>query len=126
MTDELRDKFYGTTIDQRIDQTCVELQRDAVGLWQIVSFGREGFNLSSDALPDYVRRHVLALLARGAGPVVAKETGKSGWKLVHYGNDSSETAEAIIKEWLEEGAKSDAGGVWFALPHIYDPPPKRS
>jgi hypothetical protein len=60
MSGELRDKFYGSTIDERLMQVPNELAIDAVGLWQIVSFGRQGFDLSGEPLNEYVRRHILA------------------------------------------------------------------
>jgi len=61
----MRGKFYGSTIDERLSQVPNELAIDAVGLWQIVSFGRQGFDLSGEPLTDYVRRHILALLGKG-------------------------------------------------------------
>lgn len=51
---ELRDRFFGNTIEERVRSVPAEIAVDAVGLWQIVSFGREGFGLDGDALVDYV------------------------------------------------------------------------
>ena len=47
---EKRDRFYGDTVEERITKVAAELARDAIGLWQIVSFGREGFALSGAEL----------------------------------------------------------------------------
>jgi hypothetical protein len=80
MSGELRDKFYGSTIEERLSQVPNELAIDAIGLWQIVSFGRQGFDLSGEPLTDYVRRHILALLGKGAKPVIGARDGVHlGW-----------------------------------------------
>jgi hypothetical protein len=119
MKKELRDKFYGSTIEERLAQVPAELAIDAVGLWQVVSFGREGFNLSGSELVDYVRRHILALLAKGAKAVVGARDNVHYWVLVDYGRNPDEIADAIISEWLASGREPGPGDVWFALPHIY-------
>jgi hypothetical protein len=120
MEKELRDKFYGDTIEERIKKVPAELVIDAVGLWQIVSFGREGFGLSGDKLVDYVRRHLFALFAKGARPVRGALDGVHIWTLVNYGETPEEMADAIINEWQNSGRDPDVGSVWFALPHIYN------
>jgi hypothetical protein len=120
MKKELRDKFYGSTIEERLAQVPGELAIDAVGLWQIVSFGRQGFNLSGPELVDYVRRHILALLAKGAKPVVGARDNIHYWVLVDYGRTPDDIADAIVREWLSSGREPDPGDVWFALPHIYE------
>jgi hypothetical protein len=119
MSNELRDKFYGYTIEERLARVPGELQIDAVGLWQIVSFGRQGFDLSGEALADYTRRNILALLDKGAKPVVAVANAIHGrvWLPVDYGNAQDQIANAIIREWLEEGVEPNFR-VWFALPHL--------
>ena len=118
MSNELRDKFYGHTIEERIALVPGELQIDAVGLWQIVSFGRQGFDLSGEVLADYLRRNILALLDNGAKPVVAVANAihGRGWLPVDYGNTPDQIANAIIQEWLEEELEPNFR-VWFALPH---------
>jgi hypothetical protein len=120
MTNELRDRFFGETIEQRLRDVTAELEIDAVGLWQIASFGEDGFGLSAEALTDYVRRHILVLLAAGAKPVVGRRHGPRYWLVVDYGSKPDEIAEAIIRDWKLGGCEADPGGVWFALPHIYE------
>lgn len=120
MTKERRDKYYGTTIEERIAQVPEELDIDAVGLWQIVPFGREGFGLAGDELDDYVRRHILALLAKGAKPVVGATDDIHYWTLVDYGRTPDEIADAIIAEWHAMGRDPNPGDVWFAIPDIYE------
>jgi hypothetical protein len=87
VTDLLRDKFYGNTVEEWIDKVPAELSVDAVGLWQIVSFGREGFGLAGKELTEYVRRSLVALFAKGAMPVTGATDGIHIWTLVNYGND---------------------------------------
>jgi hypothetical protein len=121
MSGELRDKFYGIPIEEWIARVPAELEIDAVGLWQVVSFGREGFGLSDEPLTDYVRRSILALLAKGAKPVRGVTIGSRGWRVVDYGEKPEDIADAIIREWRLAGQDPTHGDLWFALPHIYDP-----
>ena len=79
MKKELRDKFYGQTVEEWIEKIPGELPIDAVGLWQIVPFAREGFGLSGEELLDVVRRSITALLAKGAVPVVGAMDGVHFW-----------------------------------------------
>ncbi len=119
MTNELGDRYYGQTIEEWIARIPGELAVDAVGLWQVVSIGRQGFDLSGEALTEHVRRAMLALLAEGAKPVigVANAVHGRGWLPVDYGSTPDEVADAIITEWLDE--KEEASfRVWFALPHL--------
>lgn len=61
MSTILRDKFFGNTVEEWIDKVPGELSVDAVGLWQIVSVGCEGFGLSGSLLVDFVRQSILTL-----------------------------------------------------------------
>jgi hypothetical protein len=120
LKNELRDKYYGNTVQEWIEKVPGELLVDAVGLWQIVSFGREGFGLSGDELVDYVRQNLFALFAKGAKPVQGALDNIHPWTLVDYGKTAEQMADAIINEWRNSGRDPDVGGVWFALPHIYE------
>jgi hypothetical protein len=120
MIRELRHRFYGTTVEEWIEKVPGELSRDAVALWQIVSSGRDGFGLSGDELVDYVRRNLFALFKKGAKPVMGALDNVHIWMLMSYGETPVEMADAIIGEWLNSGRDPDVGGVWFALPHVYE------
>jgi len=120
MTQEPRDKFYGYTIGEWISKIPNELAADAVGLWQIVSFGRDGFGLSGPALVGYVRKSLFALLASGARPGVGALDGEHIWITVDYGNTAENVCDSIIAEWIASGRDPNEGDVWFALPHIYN------
>ncbi|MFL4991377.1 MAG: hypothetical protein ACJ8CF_12145 [Microvirga sp.] len=101
-----------------IVQVANELPIDAVGMWQIVPGGHNGFDLEGDALTDYVRRYVVELLSRGAVPVFGGgPDGPHDWIVQRqYGSRPEEIIENVIREWLANGAQDeDPGGLWFAL-----------
>jgi hypothetical protein len=120
MRSGLRHKIYGTPIEEWIASVPNELPIDAVGLWQIVPAGREGFELSGQELIDFVRLNLLALLEKGALPVTGAVDSVHFWTLVPYGETPNEIADAVIAEWIASGREPDVGGVWFALPHVYE------
>jgi hypothetical protein len=120
MKKELRDKFYGQTVEEWIEKLPGELPIDAVGLWQVASFAREGFGLSGEELITVVRQGIAGLLAKGAVPVVGAMDDIHVWVRVNYGDTAGEISEAIITEWRNSGREPDVGDVWFALPHILE------
>jgi hypothetical protein len=120
MKSNLRDRYYGNTVEEWISKVPGELPIDAVGFWQIVSFARQGFGLSGDELVEAVRKALLALFEKGAKPVTGANDGIHYWIPVNYGDTAKEMADIIIREWLGSGRELDAGGIWFALPHIYE------
>ena len=118
---DIRHKIHGHTIAEHIRLVPGELPVDAVGLWQIIPAGRIGFGLSGDELTEFVRLCVLALLERGAKPVVGGGGTKYAWIFQpHYGESNEEITDAVVSEWLAAGASDcDPGGLWFALPSPY-------
>lgn len=112
------DKFFGKTVLEYIQTVPGELPVDAVGLWQMIPMGRQGFGLSGDDLTEFVQRCVLALLEKGAKPVMGGAGTQYDWTLQpQYGETNEEIASAVVSEWLASGAgDSDPGGLWFALP----------
>jgi len=93
-----------------------ELADDAVGLWQIIPAGREDFGLDGAELVDFVRRHIHALLKKGALPVKGIKEGDKYWTVQYqYGANSEEIVSNIIAEWLASGQDPDVDGIWFAL-----------
>lgn len=100
MSDELRHKNTGEPLSLVISQYPGELDRDAVGIWQIVPGGRADFGLSGEALDDYVRRAIFALVEAGAVPV--RMVADSGYEWVYqpqYGRSPAEIADNVIAEW---------------------------
>ncbi len=89
-------------------------------MWVIVDDGRRLFGLEGEALASYIRKSIYALMDAGFKPVIG--IGKNQWKLqVQYGSNKQEVAEAVIQEWLREGAPTPKPwtGLWFGLPRHY-------
>jgi hypothetical protein len=118
---DAKHKLYGHTVAEHIRTVPDELPVDAVGLWQIVPAGRDGFDLRGSELAEFVHRCVLALLERGAKPVVGGGGNEYDWILQpQYGEANEEVANAIVNEWIALGSVDpDPGGLWFALPSPY-------
>src|SRR5690242_16822576 len=104
MREEPRHKYYGDTLSDYIVQVANELPIDAVGMWQIVPGGRNGFGLEGEALTDYVRRCIAELLSRGAVPVMGGgDTGYYWIAQPQYGSKPDEIIENVVREWLANG-----------------------
>ena len=100
MTSEPRHRTYGYTASEAISFFPGELPIDAVGLWQIVPSGRDGFGLRGAVLDDFVRRGILALLNAGAVPVRHIPGSAYEWDIQRqYGTTHAEIASAILAEW---------------------------
>lgn len=92
-----------------------------VGLWGIVDRGRKSFGLEGEELADFVRRCIYALIDAGAKPVVGGNKPDQ-WELqVQYGSNRWEITQAVVAEWLQQGAPTPEPwtGVWFGLPWSY-------
>jgi hypothetical protein len=111
------------TIGEYIRCVDGELPIDAVGLWQIIPYGREGFELLNDELVEFTKLCILSLLNRGAVPVLGGRKSHYEWIYQpQYGKIKDEIINSIINEWLNDGAKDpDPGGLWFALPSLEFP-----
>ena len=118
---QAKDRFFGQTVSEYIHTVSGELPSDAVGLWQIVSAGRQGFELIGDDLSEFVRRCVFALLTHGAKPVIGGGGTNYDWIIQpQYGKANEEILDKVVDEWLASGAGDcDPGGLWFALPSPY-------
>lgn len=122
MTKEPRDAF-GVTMSEWIADLPLELSELPVGMWMLVPNGRIGFGLEGPALADFLRRCIHRLMDAGAKPV-AGGNKPNKWELqVQYGSNKHEVAEAVIQEWLRQGAPDYEPwkGVWFGLPWSYLP-----
>ena len=117
MNEEPRHKYFGVSLNDHIVQIANELPRDAVGMWQIVPYGRRGFDFEGDALTEFVRRCIAELLSRGAIPVIGGGGtdffGSHRSSMVRRAKRSSRTS-------LWNGSRAapkdeDPGGLWFAI-----------
>jgi hypothetical protein len=129
MTREPRHISWGTPMSEWINESIPRAPYDDVpfGMWQIVDDGRRLFDLEGDALADYIRTAIYALMDAGFKPV--RGAGKPDqWQLqVQYGINKQEVAEAVIQEWLREGAPTPEPwtGLWFGLPRHWVPENRR-
>ena len=120
MSKELLHKRYGTPMSEWIELVPGELTQDAVGIFQIVPAGRDGYGLTGSDLSEFVRRCIHGLLDAGAVPVRGGKGTGYGWILQkQYGTSKSEITEALIAEWLampDDPLVLCGEGIWFALP----------
>ena len=109
-----------------IEQIPSELPVDAVGLWQIVGPARHDFGLEGEALVSCLRRALVALVQRGARPVVGGGDGPHEWiGQRQYGSDPAEIVENVLQEWIANGMQDeDPRWLWFALPEDTWMPPQ--
>jgi hypothetical protein len=111
-------------IAQRIPRAPYD--EDSLGMWAIVDDGRRLFGLEGDALASFIRTYIYELMDAGYKPVIG--VGKNEWQLqVQYGSIKQDVAEAVIMEWLREGAKTPEPwtGLWFGLPRHWLPENRR-
>lgn len=122
MTREPKD-MSGVPMSDHIAHLPGTLNDLPVGMWEIVPCGRYRFGLESPALADFIRRCIHTLMDAGAKPVI-KTSKPNTWKLqTQYGSNKHEVAEAVIAEWLRDGAPTPEPwtGLWFGLPWTYLP-----
>lgn len=116
MTQDPIDKNFGIPLGEWIERIPNELGMDAVGLWQIVRAGRYSFDLNDDALRDFVRRGIVALLKRGAVPARPSHEPNIFWVPQEcYGDDPDSIADSIVEEWESSRVDPDQDGLWFSL-----------
>jgi hypothetical protein len=123
MTREPQDRQYGGSMSEYIASLPSTLNDLPVGMAHIIDAGRKGFGLDGEALTDFVRRCIYALIDAGAKPV-AGGNKPNQWNLqVQYGSNRWEITQAVVAEWLRQGAPTPEPwtGVWFGLPWSYLP-----
>ena len=126
MTREPRSKLSGEPMSEAIATLPSSLKDLPIGMWEIVDYGRKSFGLEGPSLANFIRRSIHALMDAGAKPV-AGGNRPNKWRLqVQYGSNKYEVAEAVIQEWLRQGAPTPAPwtGLWFGLPSTYLPDKK--
>ncbi len=118
-------KKTGESVAADVARYPNELDRDAVGLFQIVPQGRVNFGLSGTDLDDYVRLAVRALLSAGAVPVRGERGSGYQWiAQKQYGDIQDQIVEGIISEWRTmpgDPVMLCTEGVWFARPRTESP-----
>jgi hypothetical protein len=112
--EEPRNRHFGTSLNEWIERVPNELSRDAVGLWQLVASGRDGFELEGMMLQEFVRKCIIALIDKGAFPVRPDAT--SFWRRTdEFGKSPVEISNTIVNEWVNSGREPDHDGIWFAI-----------
>lgn len=120
MSSEPLHRDTGKTLSEVIAQHPIELAYDAHALMYIVPVGRVCFGLKGDALTDYVRRSVRAMLESGGVPVT--HVAGNGYDYTYepkYGSTIDEITEGVVKEWLalpDDPLVLAGEGAWFARP----------
>src|SRR5437868_2186770 len=121
MSTEPRDRVTGTPMSELIAFMPNSLNDLPVGLWVIIEHGKKGFGLEGEALVDFIRRCIYALVDAGAKPV-AGGNKPNQWELqTQYGRNKYEIAEAVIAECQAHGSVKPEPwtGAWFGLPWRY-------
>lgn len=94
------DKYFGTPLSEWIERTP----------------SRDSFSLDGDALKDFARRSIIALVERGAVPVRPSAEKDKFWEQQsQYGKSPEEVAENVLNEWQKSGRDPDTEGLQFAL-----------
>lgn len=131
MIDDIRSLDGSESVREFIQYVPGELPIDAVSLSDIIPVGRGGFGLSGDDLLTFTRRSLLALLRKGAKPVMMAHRPLFWAVEERFGCRPEEIADRVIAEWLAVGApepriqgpdpgQPDIIGLWFAAPNLYE------
>lgn len=118
-TTNLLDIKTGQTVSQTAQAFADELALDVVGLWAIVAFGRQRFQMSDVQLADFTRLCIVSMLNAGAKPVRGDATDTGTWiEQKQYGAVTNTIVDGIIQEWLATGQDPDYG-LWFGTERFY-------
>lgn len=98
-----------------MDSYIIELNIDAVGLWEIIRDGRQ-LNLDKTNLSKFVLDIIIHLLQHGAIPAIS--IYGHGWQSIDRDlSDSHLAATQIISEWLEKQSDPQPyDSIWFVRP----------
>ncbi len=116
MIDEPREIESGETINEWISSVYKDNLLDiGTGLGGIVSDGSIGFQLSGEALVDFIRRSLHFIIGYG-GRIV--KSGSEGWEPDDsFGTTPNEVVENVIRAWQAAGEPDPEWGEWwFVLP----------
>ena len=103
MTKEPTDAL-GVPMSEWIADLPTTLNDIPVGMWELVPNGRLIFGLEGPALANFLRRCIHTLMDAGTKPVIKRGRADT-WELqTKYGSNKHEVAEAVIQEWLRQGA----------------------
>jgi hypothetical protein len=120
---ERRHRTYGVPLGDWLKLHPNELERDAVGLWQIVPVGKYEFLLEGDDLKEFIGQAIISLLEKGAVPVTGDE---NGWHITEeYGVVRDSIVQNVLERWASsESRDPDVGDLWFATREMLEVPQK--
>ena len=120
------------TLNDEINYFIIELDTDAVGLWQI--YKRKGkYNLSDNEFMKFMHGVIVSLMENGAVPVISQYSKKIidyDWEEINsLGILPKDIADNIVAKWSKENIENSIGnietsifnlnGVWFKKPNNY-------
>src|SRR6476660_3052338 len=96
---------YGEkTIAQELEVAHGYLPFGLTGLWEIVSTGRNGYELSDGDLREFVALYVYAIVAHGGVVIESAGDGIHYWRAApRYGEKPEDVAQAVTAEWIAQG-----------------------
>lgn len=120
--EDLRRKFTNERLSEWEEKMPNELERDAIGLWQIIPALKYDFGLTGEKLILHVKKNVARLIELGARPVTgAPQDDERYWIVLdNYGKSPNEVAERIVEDWINSGKDPDFGDIWLARKSIYE------
>jgi hypothetical protein len=115
---EPQHRCFGTLLSEWLSHIPNELQRDAVGLWQISPVLTHDFGLTGSDLEHSLRLAIHGLLYAGALPVQGA-TSQGSWALREDLLAPGEAGvDCVVQYWHALGREPDVGDLWLALPSM--------
>ena len=111
------------TIAQTLEVAHGYLRYGLTGLWEIVSTGRGGFELTDGDLREFVALYVYAIVAHGGIVIEGANDDVHYWRAApRYGKKPEDVAQVVTAEWIAQGEPDIPGyeGIAFALPSYLD------
>jgi len=109
-------------LENDIKERPMELDIDAVGLWQIIRIPKK-LKLSENEFKKHIYNVIISLMENGAVPVISTENEGYEWEEINtFGKTFEEIANNISNKWYNNmninNTIFDMGGVWFARPVV--------
>lgn len=119
-----REKFFGRTLAQYLEQLPGQIENDLVYAWQVFGAGRQDFGFSGAELERFVRLSLDVLLEHGAVPYRAEPRPHGGWTKVPVpglGSAREDVIDSIVRAWREQtGTTDELDGLAFATQGYID------
>jgi hypothetical protein len=119
----LEHNHFELVIADVIKSIPMELDLDAVGLWQIIPFD-EKYDLNENEYRIFLYKTIISLMQNGAVPVVGGGSEYEWKEIDTFGKTAEDVANNISVRWTKDKKNKmtdnifDLGGVWFARPIV--------